>query len=97
VLWGAESPKGFDDLVDAFATLSRWRAVPPPSWSRVLAIGEVTATRLPVGLNQLERLAHIRTLLPPVMTPVPPASCCSPGTDSPANCWLRRPSSMISS
>jgi hypothetical protein len=37
-----------------------------------VAIGEVTATRSPVGLNQLERLAHIRTLLSPAMTPAQP-------------------------
>jgi hypothetical protein len=30
------------------------------------------ATRSPGGVNQLERLAHIRTLLPPAMTPAPP-------------------------
>jgi hypothetical protein len=30
----------------------------------VLAIGEVKAIRSPVGLNQLRRLEHIRTLLP---------------------------------
>jgi AAA+ ATPase superfamily predicted ATPase len=44
----------------------------PQSGVRILAIGEVKATRSPVGLNQLERLAHIRTLLPPAMTPAPP-------------------------
>jgi hypothetical protein len=44
----------------------------PQAGGRILAIGEVKATRSPVGLNQLERLAHIRTLLPPAMTPAPP-------------------------
>ena len=44
----------------------------PQSGGRILAIGEVKATRSPVGLNQLERLAHIRSLLPPAMTPAPP-------------------------
>lgn len=43
----------------------------PQTGGRILAIGEVKATRSPVGLNQLERLAHIRTLLPPAMTPTP--------------------------
>jgi AAA+ ATPase superfamily predicted ATPase len=36
----------------------------PYASSRVLAIGEVKATRQPTGLNQLERLEHIVTLLP---------------------------------
>jgi hypothetical protein len=36
----------------------------PYSGSRVLAIGEVKAIQSPVGLNQLRRLEHIRTLLP---------------------------------
>jgi hypothetical protein len=40
--------------------------------ARILAIGEVKATRSPVGLNQLLRLEHIRTLLPPAMSPVLP-------------------------
>ena len=31
--------------------------------SRILAIGEVKATNWRVGLNQLERLRHIRSLL----------------------------------
>jgi hypothetical protein len=44
----------------------------PQTGSRILAIGEVKATRAPVGRNQLERLEHIRTLLPPAMTPAPP-------------------------
>jgi hypothetical protein len=39
-------------------------ADPPQQASRVLAIGEVKATTRPVGLNQLQRLRHIRTLLP---------------------------------
>jgi hypothetical protein len=44
----------------------------PQARGRVLAIGEVKATRSPVGLKQLERLAHIRTLLPPAMAPALP-------------------------
>lgn len=32
--------------------------------SRILAVGEVKATRSPVGLNQLRRLEHVRSLLP---------------------------------
>jgi uncharacterized protein len=44
----------------------------PQTGDRILAIGEVKATRSPVGLNQLERLEHIRTLLPPAMAPAPP-------------------------
>ena len=44
----------------------------PQTGGRILAIGEVKATRSPVGLNQLERLEHIRTLLPPAMALVPP-------------------------
>jgi uncharacterized protein len=36
----------------------------PYTVSRVLAIGEVKAIRSPVGLNQLRRLEHIRTILP---------------------------------
>jgi hypothetical protein len=32
--------------------------------SRLLAIGEVKATRSPMGLNQLRRLDHVRSLLP---------------------------------
>lgn len=43
----------------------------PQTGGRILAIGEVKATRSPVGRNQLEPLAHIRTLLPAVMTPTP--------------------------
>jgi hypothetical protein len=43
----------------------------PQAGARILAIGEVKATRSPVGLNQLQRLEHIRTLLPPTMTPAP--------------------------
>lgn len=39
-------------------------ADPPQEKSRVLAIGEVKATSWRVGLNQLERLRHIRSLLP---------------------------------
>lgn len=39
-------------------------ADPPGERSRVLAIGEVKATSWLVGLNQLERLRHIRSLLP---------------------------------
>jgi hypothetical protein len=35
----------------------------PQTGDRILGIGEVKATRSPVGLNQLERLEHIRTLL----------------------------------
>lgn len=37
---------------------------PPGEKSRILAIGEVKATNWLVGLNQLERLRHIRSLLP---------------------------------
>ncbi len=36
----------------------------PNARSRVLAIGEVKAVRSPIGLNQLRRLEHIRTLVP---------------------------------
>ena len=36
----------------------------PGEKSRILAIGEVKATNWRVGLNQLERLRHIRSLLP---------------------------------
>ncbi len=36
----------------------------PHVGTRILAIGEVKAVRSPVGLNQLRRLEHIRTLLP---------------------------------
>lgn len=36
---------------------------PPGEKSRILAIGEVKATNWLVGLNQLERLQHIRSLL----------------------------------
>lgn len=39
-------------------------ADPPYEKSRILAIGEVKATSRVVGLNQLERLRHIRSLLP---------------------------------
>jgi hypothetical protein len=39
-------------------------ADPPGEKSRILAIGEVRATSWLVGLNQLERLRHIRSLLP---------------------------------
>ncbi|MGH3296425.1 MAG: AAA family ATPase [Trebonia sp.] len=39
-------------------------ADPPGRKSRILAIGEVKATNWLVGLNQLERLRHIRSLLP---------------------------------
>ena len=39
----------------------------PQTGGRIMAIGEVKATRSPVGLNQLERLAHIRTLQPLAM------------------------------
>jgi uncharacterized protein len=39
-------------------------ADPPGEKSRILAIGEVKATNWRVGLNQLERLRHIRSLLP---------------------------------
>jgi uncharacterized protein len=38
-------------------------ADPPGEKSRTLAIGEVKATKWLVGLNQLERLQHIRSLL----------------------------------
>lgn len=40
--------------------------------ARILAIGEVKATRSPVGLNQFLRLEHIRALLPPAMSPASP-------------------------
>jgi uncharacterized protein len=39
-------------------------ADPPGKKSHILAIGEVKATNWLVGLNQLERLRHIRSLLP---------------------------------
>jgi hypothetical protein len=39
-------------------------ADPPGEKSRILAIGEAKATNWLVGLNQLERLRHIRSLLP---------------------------------
>jgi hypothetical protein len=39
-------------------------ADPPGERTRILAIGEVEATNWRVGLNQLERLRHIRSLLP---------------------------------
>jgi len=39
-------------------------ADPPGEKSRILAIGEVKATNWRVGLNQLERLRHVRSLLP---------------------------------
>ncbi len=39
-------------------------ADPPNERSRILAIGEVKATTWQLGLNQLERLRHIRSLLP---------------------------------
>lgn len=39
-------------------------ADPPREKSRILAIGEVKATSWKVGLNQLRRLRHIRSLLP---------------------------------
>jgi hypothetical protein len=44
----------------------------PQTGGRILAIDEVKATRSPVGLNQLLRLEHVRTLLPAAMTPAPP-------------------------
>ena len=44
----------------------------PQTGARILAIGEVKASRSPVGLNQLQRLEHIRTLLPPAMAASPP-------------------------
>ena len=44
----------------------------PQAGARILAIGEVKATRSQVGLNQLLRLEHIRTLLPPAMSPAAP-------------------------
>ena len=44
----------------------------PQTGARILAIGEVKATRSPVGLTQLQRLEHIATLLPPAMAPSPP-------------------------
>ncbi|MDB1088181.1 ATP-binding protein [Streptomyces sp. ACA25] len=37
---------------------------PPHGPDRVTAIGEVKATTAPMGINQLERLEHLRTLLP---------------------------------
>jgi hypothetical protein len=40
--------------------------------NRVLAIGEVKATRQAIGLNQLRRLEHLTTLLPAAATPEPP-------------------------
>jgi hypothetical protein len=40
------------------------RSDPPNAESRILTIGEVKAIHAPVGLNQLRRLEHIRTLLP---------------------------------
>jgi hypothetical protein len=55
----------------------------PQARGRVLAIGEVKATRSPVGLKQLERLAHIRTLLPPAMAP--PCLLLFASTVSPPN------------
>jgi len=39
-------------------------ADPPGEKSRILAIGEVKAASWPAGINQLERLRHIRSLLP---------------------------------
>jgi hypothetical protein len=55
----------------------------PQTGGRILAIGEVEATRSPVGLSQLPRLGHIATLLPPAMAPLRPTFSYSPGTDSP--------------
>jgi hypothetical protein len=40
-------------------------ADPPGERSRILAIGEVKATNWLVGMNQVEHLRHIRSLLPP--------------------------------
>lgn len=39
-------------------------ADPPRQASRILAIGEVKATAWQVGLNQVQRLRHVRSLLP---------------------------------
>jgi uncharacterized protein len=36
----------------------------PQAATRVLAIGEVKTVRSPVGLNQLRRLKHVRSLMP---------------------------------
>jgi uncharacterized protein len=47
-------------------------ADPPYDSSRILAIGEVKATKAQVGLNQLRRLEHITTLLPASATPTAP-------------------------
>jgi hypothetical protein len=45
---------------------------PPGGDARILAIGEVKATARLIGLNQLDRLDHIRGLLPRTVTPEPP-------------------------
>jgi hypothetical protein len=47
-------------------------ADPPQQASRIIAIGEVKATTWQVGLNQLERLRHIRSLLPAGLLVGPP-------------------------
>jgi hypothetical protein len=47
-------------------------ADPPNDGTRILGIGEVKAFGSPVGLNQLRRLEHIRTLLPAAVTPEDP-------------------------
>jgi uncharacterized protein len=47
-------------------------ADPPQQASRILAIGKVKATTWQVGLNRLERLRHIRSLLPANVLVGPP-------------------------
>jgi len=47
-------------------------ADPPQEKRRILAIGEVKATTWQVGINQLQRLRHIRSLLPAGATVNPP-------------------------
>jgi uncharacterized protein len=58
----------------------------PQTGGRILAIGEVKATRSPVGLNASTSLSAWRTSAPcfrPPWPPPRPASACSPGTSSP--------------
>ncbi|MFF3333622.1 hypothetical protein ACFYWX_29415 [Streptomyces sp. NPDC002888] len=51
---------------------------------RITAIGEAKGTLTPVGLPQLERLEHLRGLLPSARVGPCRSSCSSPALASPA-------------
>ena len=65
-------------------------ADPPGGKSHILAIGEVKATNWVVGLNQLERLQHIRSLLPSYEATGEPRLLLFSGKASPPT-WPPRP------